>query len=164
LSVFFGLGLVAALEVSVEVSLFSVFSDFSDLSVFLSDFLVLLFFSLGLVALSDAGLLVVVAELLVGGLVVAEVVVDLVDGVGVETGITVGDGFVVAGVPVAETDALAEAAGVIVAPTEGVPVAAGVALAFVEALTPVVVPVVVVPVVVVPEVEVTPTLKLGVTP
>jgi hypothetical protein len=129
-----------------------------DFSVVACVFFVLLFFSLvlvlglfslvlfeaGLVALSAAGLFVVAG--------------DLVAGDGVIAGTGVGDGFVLTlaladGVMVAAADA----AGVMVAPT--LAVAAGVALAFVEA----VVPVVVVPVVV-PDVEVTPTLKLGVTP
>jgi len=131
-----------------------------DFSVLASVFFVLLFFSLvlvlvlglfsvvlfedGLVALSAAGLFDVAGLFVVGGAVIA--------------GATVGDGLAAAladGVMVAAADA--DAAGVIVAPT--LAVAAGVALAFVEA----VVPVVVVPVVV-PDVEVTPTLKLGVTP
>ena len=131
-----------------------------DFSVLASVFFVLLFvesallfFSLvlfedGLVALSAAGLFAVVD--------------DLIEGDGESAGIGVGEGFALTdGVMVAAADA----AGVMVAPT--LAVAAGVALAFVEAVTPVVVPavvpVVVVPVVV-PDVEVTPTLKLGVTP
>jgi hypothetical protein len=102
-----------------------------DFSVFGSDFFELLFFSLlvfGLVALSAAGLLVVVE--------------DFVDGEGLIAG--TGLGFTVelaAGVVVAATEAEAEVAGVIVA--------AGLALALVEAALLVVVPVVVVPVVVV---------------
>jgi hypothetical protein len=126
-----------------------------DFSVLASDFFVLLFFSLvvfeeGLVALSAAGLLLVAGLFVVAGDFVVAAAVDA----------TLGDGFTLAladGVVVAATDALGDAAGVIVAPT--LAVAAGVALALVEAFTPVVVPVVVVP-----DVEVTPTLKLGVTP
>jgi hypothetical protein len=126
-------------------------------SVFGADFLELLFFSLelllvlfddGLVALSSAaGLVFFSAD---GLLVVFD---DLVD--------AVGEAFVL-GVAVAAT--LAVAAGVIVAPT--LAAGAGVAVALVEAALFVVVvaPVVVVPVVVVPLVEVTPALKLGVTP
>ena len=137
-----------------------------DFSVLASDFFELLFFSVvllfsaallvelvlfdeGLVALSAAGLLV-------AGLFV--VVDDFVEAEGLTAG--TGLGFTLAlaaGVMVAPTDAVA--AGVIVAPT----LAAGVALALVEAAV-LVVPVVVAPVVVVPLVEVTPTLKLGVTP
>lgn len=127
-------------------------SLFGDFSVAASDFFELLFFSLellvlfedGLVAFSAAGLLVVAGDFVVAG--------------DEFTGDKDGDGFtvaLVAGVMVAPTDA--DAAGVIVAPT----LAAGVALALVD---PAVFVVVVAPVVVVPVVEVTPTLKLGVTP
>lgn len=108
----------------------------------------LFFFLEGLVALSAAGLLVVVDDLVEGA-------------AGVVGGFGVTVGFALAGVMVAADDAVA--AGVIVAPT--LAVAAGVALAFVEAVTPVVPVVVVVgTVLVVPVVAVTPTLKLGVTP
>lgn len=141
-------------------------SLFGDFSVVACVFFVLLFFSLvlglfslvlfedGLVSLSAAGLL------LEAGLFV--VVDDLVESAGVVGGITVSDGFVTLALADGVMVAAADAAGVMVAPT--LAVAAGVALAFVEALVLVVVaPVVVVPVVV-PDVEVTPTLKLGVTP
>jgi hypothetical protein len=137
---------------SVADSLLGALSVFASEA--FSDLFVLLFFSLallvlfddGLVALSaaelfvEAGLLVVAGDFVVAGANVAE-----------------GSGLVVAladGVMVAATDA----AGVMVAPT----VAAGEALAFVEAALVEVVPVVTP--VVVPLVEVTPTLKLGVTP
>jgi len=77
-----------------------------------------------------------------------------------------GLGFTVPPGVVLAVGALAEADGVVVAPT--LAVAAGVALGAVELALLLVVPVVVVPevvpVVVVPLVEVTPTLKLGVTP
>ena len=140
---------VFELELDGSVVVLSVaVSLLGSASVFAADFLELLFFSLelllvlfddGLVSLSAAGLLVVFD--------------DLVD--------AVGEAFVL-GVAVAATEAVA--AGVIVAPT--LAVVAGVALALVEAalLVVVVAPVVVVPVVVVPLVEVTPALKLGVTP
>ena len=113
-----------------------------DFSVFGSDFSLffeLLFFSLGLVAVSAAGLFVVAGDL---------VVVAFVEGEGLIAG--TGLGFTVevaAGVMVAAADAVA--AGVIVAAT--LAEAAGVALAFVEADVLVVVlgaVVVVVPVVV----------------
>jgi hypothetical protein len=149
------LDLDESVELSVAESLLVDFSDFFVLLLVESASVwvlsALLFFSLvvfGLVALSEAGLLVVAGLFVVAG--------DFVVAAAVEA--TLGDGFTLAladGVIVAAT--LGDAAGVIVAPT--LAVAAGVALAFVEAVTPVVVPVVVVP-----EVEVTPTLKLGVTP
>jgi hypothetical protein len=111
---------------------------------FFSLVLVLVLFEDGLVALSAAGLLVDAGDFVSG---------TEADGAGE----TVSEGFaLVVGVMVAAADAVA--AGVMVAPA--LAVAAGGALAFVDAVTPVVV----VPVVVVPEVEVTPTLKLGVTP
>lgn len=147
------------LELGDSLVLSAADSLLGDFSVFASDlfelllvdsallFSALLFFSLevllfddGLVALSAAGLLV--AELFLEG-----------EFAGDEEG----EAFA-AGVMVAPTEAVA--AGVIVALVAGVTVAAGVAAAFVEAG----VLVVVVPVVVVPLVEVTPTLKLGVTP
>jgi hypothetical protein len=161
---FFDLDLDESGEASVEVSLLGDFSVLASVffvvllvesvgaaSVFVESAL-LFFFVDGLVALSAAGLLAV------AGLFV--VVDDLVEGDGVVAGTGIGVGFVLTlaladGVMVAAADA--DAAGVMVAPT--LAVAAGVALAFVEAVTPVVVPVVVVP-----DVEVTPTLKLGVTP
>ena len=139
-------------------------SLFGDFSVLASDFFELLFFSVallfsaallvelvlfddGLVALSAAGLFVVAAGLLV-------VDDDFAEAEGLVAGIGLGFTLALAaGVMVAPTDAVA--AGVMVAPT----LAAGVALALVEAAVFVVVPVVVVPLV-----EVTPTLKLGVTP
>jgi hypothetical protein len=135
---------------SVADSLLGAFSVFA--SVAFSDFFVLLFFSLellvlfddGLVALSAAGLFVEAGLFVVAG--------DFVGAVAEATGLVLA---LAAGVMVEAADA--EAAGVMVAPT----VAAGVALAFVDAALVVVVPVVVA---VVPLVEVTPTLKLGVTP
>ena len=149
-------------ELSVEDSLFGDFSVLASVffvlllllaasvesaSVFV-DSALLFFFVEGLVALSAAGLLLV-----------AGLFADFVEGDAVVAGTGVGDGLLAlalaAGVMVAATDAVA--AGVMVAPT--LAVAAGVALAFVEAAL-----VVVVPVVVAPVVEVTPTLKLGVTP
>jgi hypothetical protein len=134
---------------SVADSLLGAFSvliseAFSDFFVLL--FSALLFLSLELLVVFDDGLVALSAELFV-------LAGDFVDAV------AEGSGLVVAladGVIVAATDA--EAAGVMVAPT----VAAGVALAFVVAAVVEVVPVVVP--VVVPLVEVTPTLKLGVTP
>lgn len=140
---------------SVAVSLLGAFSVFASAA--LSDFFVLLFsallfFSLELLVLFDDGLVALSAELFV----VVELFVLAGDFVG---DVAEGSGLVVAladGVIVAATDA--EAAGVMVAPT----VAAGLALAFVVAAVVEVVPVVVP--VVVPLVEVTPTLKLGVTP
>lgn len=141
----FGLELAGSVVVlSVAVSLFGA------VSVFASDFFELLFvlFDDGLVALSAAGLFVVEA-----GLFVVEA---LLAGVAVAFAVALVDGVIVAA-----TDAVA--AGVIVA--AALADAAGLALALVEAALFVVVvaPVVVVPVVV-PVVEVTPTLKLGVTP
>ena len=135
---------------SVLVSVFFVLllgASVSAVSVFGASALFFFFFD-GLVALSAAGLFVVVD--------------DLVEGDAVIAGAAVGDGLVLtlalaAGVIVAAAEAVA--AGVMVAPA----LAAGVALAFVEAVTPVVV-LVVGTVFVVPVVEVTPTLKLGVTP
>jgi hypothetical protein len=151
LSDFFDFDLAESVVVSVEVSVVGAFSVL--LSVFF-DSEVVFFFVEGLVALSAAGLLVL------AGLFV--VVDDLVEGDAVIAGAAVGDGLVLtlalaAGVIVAATEAVA--AGVMVTPA----LAAGVALAFVEAVTPVVV-LVVGAVFVVPVVEVTPTLKLGVTP
>lgn len=163
-------GFLVVFEVEDSVE----FSDslFGDFSVFASVFFVrleesafvlvesaLLFFSVvlfidGLVALSAAGLFVVVDDLVEGDAVVAGTGL----GVGFVLTVALADGVMVAeadGVMVAAADAVA--AGVMVAPT--LAVGAGVALAFVEAVTPVVVPVVVVP-----DVEVTPMLKLGVTP
>ena len=114
----------------------------------------LLFFSLGLVvfglvALSAAGLLDVAGLLVDAG--DFAVVAAVAEGIGLVLALA-------DGVMVAATDAVA--AGVMVAPA----LAAGVALALVDAglFVVVVAPVVVVPVV--PVVEVTPTLKLGVTP
>jgi hypothetical protein len=147
-------GSVVVLSVAVSV--------LGAASVFGADFLELLFFSLelllvlfedGLVALSAAGLVVFSAA---GLLVVFDALVD-----------ALGEAFVL-GVAVAATDAVA--AGVIVAPTLAEVAGVGLALVdaalFVVVVAPVVVlgAVVVVPVVVVPLVEVTPALKLGVTP
>jgi hypothetical protein len=147
-------------EVSVEVSLLGAFSVLASVffvvllvesavaaSVFV-DSALLFFFVDGLVAFSAAGLLAV-----------AGLFVDLAAGDGVVAGTGVGDAFVLLTLALADgvMVAAADAAGVMVAPT--LAVAAGVALALVEAVTPVVVPLVVVP-----DVEVTPTLKLGVTP
>lgn len=150
-------------EDSLAESLFGAFSVL--VSVFIELLFVesaSLFFSLALVledlvVLSMAGLFA--AESIAGLLAVVD---DFIEGDAVVAGTGVGDGFVLTlalaeGVIVAATDAVA--AGVMVAPT--LAVAAGVALAFVEAL---VLLVVVAPVVVVPLVEVTPTVKLGVTP
>ena len=141
---------------SVAVSLFGAFSvlaseAFSDFFVLL--FSALLFFSLevlllfddGLVALSSAELFVLVELFVLAG----DLVGPVAEGSGL--GVELADGVMVAA-------ADAEAAGVMVAPT----VAAGVALAFVDAALVEVVPVVVP--VVVPLVDVTPTLKDGVTP
>jgi hypothetical protein len=136
---------------SVAVSLLGAFSVVASAA--FSERFVLLFFSLELLVLFEDGL---VALSSVGLFVLVEVFVDAGDFAGA---VDEGSGLVVAladGVMVAATDA--DAAGVMVAPT----VAAGVALALVEAALVLVVPVVVP--VVVPLVEVTPTLKLGVTP
>lgn len=139
---------------SVELSVVVVDSLLGAFSVAASVFFVLLFFS---VVLFEDGLVALSAGVLV--------VDDFADGVIGGTG----DGFALTlaladGVVLADTAGVAEADGVMVAPT--LAVAPGVALAFVEALVFVVVAPLVVPVVtpVVPEVEVTPTLKLGVTP
>ena len=144
---------------SVALSLLGAFSVFASEALsafFVLLFSALLFFSLELLVLFDDGLVPLsVAELFV----VAGLLVVAGDFVVAGDDVAEGNGLVVAladGVIVAATDA--EAAGVIVAPA----VAAGVALAFVEAALVEVVPVVVP--VVVPLVEVTPTLKLGVTP
>lgn len=133
----------------------SLLGDFSVFASALSDFFVLLFFSLEVLVLFDDGLVALSAAEL---FVVAGLFAVVGDFVVVGANVAEGIGLMLAlaeGVMVAATDA--EAAGVMVAPT----VAAGVALAFVEAALVVVVPVVVP---VVPLVEVTPTLKLGVTP
>lgn len=150
---FFDFDLVESVVVSVEVSLLGSFSvlvsvfffvllveSAGAVSVFV-DSEVVFFFVEGLVALSAAGLFVVVD--------------DLVEGA---AGVVGGAGVMVAA---AAGVMVAAAAGVMVAPT--LAVAAGVALAFVDAVTPVVV-LVVGTVLVVPVVAVTPTLKLGVTP
>ena len=92
-----------------------------DFSVFASA--LLLFLVDGLVALSDAGLLVDAGLLLVAGLLV-------VAAAGEVAGLVFG---VPAGVVLAETEDVDDAAGVIVAPT--LAEVAGVALAFVEPVT-----------------------------
>jgi hypothetical protein len=140
---------------SVAVSLLGAFSVVASAA--FSERFVLLFFSLELLVLFEDGLVTLSSA---GLFVLVEVFVDAGDFAGA---VDEGSGLVVAladGVMVAATDA--DAAGVMVAPT----VAAGVALAVVEAALVLVVPVVVpvVAPVVVPLVEVTPTLKLGVTP
>jgi hypothetical protein len=150
---FFDLDLGDSLVFSVAESLFGAFSVLA--SVFFVVLLVgssVLFFSFVLVVFgevlvedSDAGLLVVD-----GG----------ADVTGVAAGVAFG-AMLLAGVPVGAAEEVA--AGVALAATLALgaadAVAPGAAVALVDAAV-----VLVVPVVVVPEVEVTPTLKLGVTP